>query len=92
MSYKDYSFLNKILLSSYNLIEFKLINSIEGENDDDSDLFEDDIYNDEDNDEDEDDYEKYLKKNNKKLIDSISNLKNLQSLIILNYSDIYQLL
>ena len=50
MSYKDYFFLNKILLSSYNLIEFKLINSIEGENDDDSDLFEDDIYNDEDND------------------------------------------
>ena len=91
MSYKDYFFLNKILLSSYNLIEFKLINSIEGENDDDSDLFEDDIYNDEDNDEDEDDYEKYLKKNNKKLIDSISNLKNLQSLIILNYSDIYHI-
>jgi len=92
-SFKDYIFLIKILLSSHNLIEFKLINSIKGENKDDYDLFEDYFDNvEEDNDSDSDDdcdgFEKYLKIHSKKLVDAISNLNNLKSLSILNYKDI----
>ena len=86
-SFKDYIFLIKILLSSHNLIEFKLINSYKAENNDDYDLFDycDNVEEDNDSDDDCDDYEKYLKIHSKKLLDAISNLNYLKSLSIFNY-------
>jgi len=91
-SYRDYIFSIKILLSSHNLIEFKLVNSFEAENYDDYDLYEDysnnaEEENEEDNDSDDDcdEYEKYLKIYSKKLLNAISNLNYLKSLSIINY-------
>lgn len=87
-SYRDYIFSIKILLSSHNLIEFKLVNSFEAENYDDYDLYEDYSNNAEeenDSDDDCDEYEKYLKIHSKKLLNAISNLNYLKSLSIINY-------
>lgn len=90
--YKDYTYLLKILNSTVNLIELEIYISFDG-------IYEDSDssrgYIDSDSNEDSNDYydyddwfKKFLKVYSKKIIDRISKLNNLKSLVIINNRDI----
>ena len=88
-SYKDFIFLIKILNFSTKLTELKIINAIDSYKNEDSDSPIKDNDSNSNNDYDYDDgFEKFLKVNNEKLINSINELNNLKSLEITNDSDL----